>query len=110
VRARQRSQSWTRKTLSDVHADDLAPVGPDRPCALGPRNVVDAALSEGGKIEQCGWLKDRYGLFWQIAPTVLGDMMKDSDRARAKRLAEAMQKMIKLDIEGLKKAYEGRSP
>ena len=68
-----------------------------------------AALSEGGKIEQCGWLKDRYGLFWQIAPTVLGDMMKDSDRARAKRVAEAMLKMIKLDIEELKKAYEGPS-
>ena len=59
-------------------------------------------------IEQCGWLKDRYGLFWQIAPTVLGEMVKDSDRARAKRVAEAMLKMIKLDIEGLKKAYEGR--
>jgi hypothetical protein len=43
-------------------------------------------------------LKDRYGLFWQIAPTVLGDMIKDSDRARAKRVAEAMLKMIKLDI------------
>ena len=67
-----------------------------------------AALSEGGKIEQCGWLKDRYGLFWQIAPTVLGEMMKDSDRASAKRVAEAMLKMIKFDIEGLKKAYEGR--
>ena len=56
------------------------------------------------------WLRDRYGLFWQIPPTVLGDMMKDSDRARAKRVAEAMLKMIKLDIEELKKAYEGRSP
>ena len=53
-------------------------------------------------------MKDRYGLFWQIAPTVLGEMMKDSDRERAKRVAEAMLKMIKLDIEGLKKAYEGR--
>ena len=52
----------------------------------------------------------RSGLSWQIAPTVLGDMMKDSDRARAKRVAEAMLKMIKLDIEGLKKAYEGSSP
>ena len=69
-----------------------------------------AALSDGGKFEQRGWLKDRYGLFWQIAPTVLGDMMKDSDRARAKRVAEAMLKMVKLDIEGLKKACEGRSP
>jgi predicted 3-demethylubiquinone-9 3-methyltransferase (glyoxalase superfamily) len=69
-----------------------------------------AALSEGGKIEQCGWLKDRPGLFWQIVPATLGDMMKDSDRVRAKRVAEAMLKMIKLDIEGLKNAYEGRSP
>jgi predicted 3-demethylubiquinone-9 3-methyltransferase (glyoxalase superfamily) len=63
-----------------------------------------------GGLEQCGWLKDRYGLCWQITPTVLGDMMNDSDRARAKRVAEAMLKMIKLDIEGLKQAYEGRSP
>jgi predicted 3-demethylubiquinone-9 3-methyltransferase (glyoxalase superfamily) len=66
------------------------------------------ALSQGGSIERCGWLKDRYGLSWQIVPTVLGEMMKDSDRERAKRVAEAMLKMIKFDIEGLKKAYEGR--
>lgn len=67
-----------------------------------------AALSAGGTIEQCGWLKDRYGLCWQIAPTVLGEMMKDPDRARAKRVAEAMMKMVKLDIAGLKKAYDGK--
>jgi predicted 3-demethylubiquinone-9 3-methyltransferase (glyoxalase superfamily) len=65
------------------------------------------ALSEGGKTEQCGWLKDRYGLFWQIAPTVLGKMMKDPDRARAKRVTEAMLKMTKLDIAGLERAYGG---
>jgi predicted 3-demethylubiquinone-9 3-methyltransferase (glyoxalase superfamily) len=57
---------------------------------------------------QCGL--NRYGLFWQIVPTVLGDIKKDSNRARANRVAEAMLKMVKLDIEGLKKAYEGRSP
>jgi predicted 3-demethylubiquinone-9 3-methyltransferase (glyoxalase superfamily) len=68
------------------------------------------ALSEGGKIERCGWLHDRYGLYWQIVPAVLGDMMKDLDRARAKRVAEAMLKMIKLDIAELKKAYEGHTP
>jgi predicted 3-demethylubiquinone-9 3-methyltransferase (glyoxalase superfamily) len=66
------------------------------------------ALSEGGKVERCGWLKDRYGLSWQIVPTVLGEMMKDSDRERAKRVAQAMLKMTKFDIDGLKKAYEGR--
>jgi predicted 3-demethylubiquinone-9 3-methyltransferase (glyoxalase superfamily) len=66
-----------------------------------------AALSDGGKIEQCGWLQDRYGLYWQIAPTVLGEMMKDKDRARAKRVTEALLKMVKLDIAGLKRAYDG---
>jgi predicted 3-demethylubiquinone-9 3-methyltransferase (glyoxalase superfamily) len=67
-----------------------------------------AALSEGGRIEQCGWLKDRYGLSWQIVPKALGQMMKDPDRARAKRVAQAMLKMVKFDIAELKKAYEGR--
>jgi predicted 3-demethylubiquinone-9 3-methyltransferase (glyoxalase superfamily) len=66
------------------------------------------ALSKGGQIEQCGWLKDRFGLCWQIAPRVLGDMMKDPDRKRAGRVAEAMMKMVKLDIAGLKKAYDGK--
>jgi predicted 3-demethylubiquinone-9 3-methyltransferase (glyoxalase superfamily) len=65
------------------------------------------ALSEGGKVEQCGWLKDRYGLSWQIVPKALGEMMNDPDRGRAKRVAEAMLKMTKFDIAGLKKAYEG---
>jgi predicted 3-demethylubiquinone-9 3-methyltransferase (glyoxalase superfamily) len=64
-----------------------------------------SALSQGGKTEQCGWLKDRYGLCWQIVPTVLGEMMKDPDRARAKRVAEAMLKMTKLDIGVLQRAY-----
>ena len=67
------------------------------------------ALSEGGQSEQCGWLKDRYGLSWQIVPTVLGEMMRDPDRARAKRVAEAMLKMVKLDIAGLQAAYTGNA-
>jgi predicted 3-demethylubiquinone-9 3-methyltransferase (glyoxalase superfamily) len=67
------------------------------------------ALSDGGKVEQCGWLKDRYGLSWQIVPASLGPMMKDPDRSRAKRVAEAMLKMIKLDIDGLQKAYQSGS-
>jgi predicted 3-demethylubiquinone-9 3-methyltransferase (glyoxalase superfamily) len=66
-----------------------------------------STLSEGGETEQCGWLRDRYGLCWQIAPSVLGKMMKDPDRARAKRAAEAMLKMTKLDIAGLERAYNG---
>jgi predicted 3-demethylubiquinone-9 3-methyltransferase (glyoxalase superfamily) len=65
------------------------------------------ALSQGGTIERCGWLKDRYGVSWQIVPTALGEMMKDKDKQKARRVAEAMLKMVKLDIAGLRKAYEG---
>ena len=65
------------------------------------------ALSAGGTVEQCGWLKDRYGLSWQIVPKALGEMMKDKDRAKARRVAEAMLKMVKLDVAALRRAYEG---
>ena len=64
------------------------------------------ALLEGGKEEQCGWLKDRYGVLWQITPTVLRDMIADPDRERAKRVMEAMMKMVKLDIAALQRAYD----
>jgi predicted 3-demethylubiquinone-9 3-methyltransferase (glyoxalase superfamily) len=64
-------------------------------------------LLEGGKVEQCGWLKDRYGVSWQIAPAVLGEMMKSPDKARAQRVAKAMLGMVKFDIAELKKAYRG---
>ena len=64
------------------------------------------ALSDGGEVEQCGWLKDRWGVSWQIVPSVvLGDMVKDTDKARGKRVAEAMLEMVKLDIAGLEAAY-----
>ena len=63
-----------------------------------------AALSEGGQIERCRWLKDRYGLYWQIVPAALGTMMKDKERARAKRVGEAMLQMTKFDIAALKEA------
>jgi predicted 3-demethylubiquinone-9 3-methyltransferase (glyoxalase superfamily) len=61
-------------------------------------------LSEGGEPGQCGWLKDKYGLSWQIVPTVLGEMMKDA--TRSERVMEALLKMKKLDITALKQAYE----
>lgn len=64
-------------------------------------------LSEGGEIEQCGWLKDRYGLSWQIVPAMLVDLMMDSDRVRGKRVAEAMMGMVKLDFAELRRAYDG---
>ncbi|HWK84800.1 MAG TPA: VOC family protein [Caldimonas sp.] len=65
------------------------------------------ALLEGGSAEQCGWLKDRFGVSWQIVPTVLADMMSDRDPAKAKRAAEAMMKMVKFDIAALERAYVG---
>jgi predicted 3-demethylubiquinone-9 3-methyltransferase (glyoxalase superfamily) len=68
------------------------------------------ALCEGGAPERCGWLKDRYGVSWQIVPTALGEMMKDKDRARAGRVAEAMLRMVKLDVAGLRRAYDRASP
>jgi predicted 3-demethylubiquinone-9 3-methyltransferase (glyoxalase superfamily) len=67
------------------------------------------ALLDRGKAEQCGWLKDRFGLFWQIVPTVLGKMMADPDRAKGKRAADAMMKMVKIDIAALQAAFAGKS-
>ena len=64
-------------------------------------------LSEGGSPGPCGWLKDRYGLSWQIIPSTLGQLLNDPDRKKANRVMEAMLKMKKIDIAGLKKAYEG---
>ena len=66
------------------------------------------ALLDGGSAEQCGWLKDRYGVSWQIVPVALGQMMVDPDRERARRVAAAMMKMVKLDVAGLQAAYDGR--
>jgi predicted 3-demethylubiquinone-9 3-methyltransferase (glyoxalase superfamily) len=65
-------------------------------------------LSAGGKKERCGWLKDKYGLSWQIIPSVLGKMMADKDPMKAKRVMQAMLQMDKIDIGGLQKAYDGR--
>ena len=65
-------------------------------------------LSGGGdeKAQQCGWLKDKYGVSWQIIPTVLGQMLNDSDHAKSERVMKAMLRMKKIDIRTLKQAYE----
>jgi len=65
-------------------------------------------LSAGGQEVQCGWLKDRFGVSWQIVPTILPEMLQDKDPEKAKRVMAAMLKMKKIDIEGLKQAYGGR--
>jgi predicted 3-demethylubiquinone-9 3-methyltransferase (glyoxalase superfamily) len=65
------------------------------------------ALSDGGSAEQCGWLRDRWGLCWQIAPRQFDQLMRDPDRAKAKRVTEAMFKMVKFDIAALEAAARG---
>jgi len=65
-------------------------------------------LSEGGRTVQCGWLQDKFGLSWQVVPTILSKLLNDKDPAKSKRVMQAMLKMIKLDIQGLKDAYEGK--
>ena len=64
-------------------------------------------LSEGGHEVACGWVKDRYGLFWQVVPAVLPDMIADPDPEKARRVNEAMFTMTNLDIAALQKAYAG---
>ncbi len=63
-------------------------------------------LSEGGKKERCGWLKDKYGLSWQIIPSPLGTMLNDKDAEKSSRVMHAMLQMDKIDIKGLQWAYD----
>lgn len=63
-------------------------------------------LSAGGKTDQCGWLTDKYGVSWQIVPTVLGEMLQDKDPRKSERVMKAMLQMKKIEIKGLKQAYE----
>jgi predicted 3-demethylubiquinone-9 3-methyltransferase (glyoxalase superfamily) len=61
-------------------------------------------LTAGGKEVQCGWLKDKYGVSWQVVPTILGKLLSDKDAAKAQRVMQAMLKMVKLDIKKLEQA------
>lgn len=61
--------------------------------------------ADGGKKERCGWLKDKFGLSWQIIPTVLGKMLNDTDPEKSKRVMNAMMQMDKIEISLLEKAY-----
>jgi predicted 3-demethylubiquinone-9 3-methyltransferase (glyoxalase superfamily) len=64
-------------------------------------------LSAGGRTDQCGWLTDKYGLSWQIVPTILGTLLSDKDPQKSNRVMQALMKMTRLDIEGLQRAYDG---
>jgi predicted 3-demethylubiquinone-9 3-methyltransferase (glyoxalase superfamily) len=67
----------------------------------------NAILENGGRPQACGWIIDRYGLRWQIVPTVLGEMLVDDDKAKARRAAEEMLRQVKFDIAKLEAAYNG---
>jgi predicted 3-demethylubiquinone-9 3-methyltransferase (glyoxalase superfamily) len=64
--------------------------------------------ADGGSTGPCGWLKDKFGLSWQVSPIVLADMLSDKDAAKSHRVMKAMMEMDKIDIAPLKKAYEGK--
>lgn len=68
----------------------------------------DALLAKGGKATMCGWLKDRFGVSWQIVPSRLQELLNDPDPAKARRTAEAMMKMVKLDVAALERAHAGK--
>ena len=65
------------------------------------------SLSAGGELQQCGWLKDKFGLSWQIVPTALGELMGDPDPARSQRVMQAILTMVKIDIQALRDAHAG---
>lgn len=65
------------------------------------------ALTAGGQEVECGWLKDKYGLSWQIVPTILEELLSDPDPVKAQRVMQAMLQMKKIDSAGLRRAYEG---
>ena len=65
-------------------------------------------LSAGGETQRCGWLKDKFGVSWQIVPPILGELLNDEDDEKSNRVMQAMLKMSKLDIKELEEAYEGK--
>ena len=89
---------FTEAVSLQIHCQDQAEV--DR--------LWKAILENGGQETACGWIKDRWGLSWQIVPVRLTELMHDPDPARARRAMEAMMEMVKIDIAKLEAAYEGK--
>jgi predicted 3-demethylubiquinone-9 3-methyltransferase (glyoxalase superfamily) len=69
-------------------------------------DVLWRKLSQGGEKQRCGWLKDKYGVSWQIVPSVLGELLRDPDPGKSKSVMKAMLQMDKMDIRRLKQAYD----
>lgn len=74
------------------------------------QNEIDyfwTKLSDGGQIQQCGWLKDKFGLSWQIVPIQVGEMLQSKDTEKSNRVLQAIMQMVKIDIEKLEAAFRG---
>lgn len=93
------AREYTHAVSLSIDCDDQAEV--DR--------VWDAILANGGKTEACGWIRDRWGLPWQVVPREFAQMMSSSDTAAVGRVFGAMMGMIKLDLAALKAAFEGKA-
>ena len=89
---------FTEATSFFVHCETQAEVD----------DLWSKLTADGGEESQCGWLKDKFGLSWQIIPNTLGEMLQDHDRERASRVMQAMLKMRKIEIAALQQAYDGR--
>ena len=74
---------------------------------MGPASSCVQLSANGGEEGNCGWVKDRFGLWWQIVPKALGELMGDPDRTKARRVVDAMLKMKKIDVAGLERAHRG---
>lgn len=70
-------------------------------------HLWNSLTADGGEESQCGWLKDKYGLWWQIIPTILGELMQDEDGAKAQQVMAALLQMKKIEVAELLRAYEG---
>jgi predicted 3-demethylubiquinone-9 3-methyltransferase (glyoxalase superfamily) len=100
------------QTYMAIEAGPLAPFNPSFSImvACDTQAEIDRlwdALKEGGRVQQCGWVTDRWGLSWQITPKRLRELMNDPDPAKVLRVTEAMLKMVKLDIAALEAAAQG---
>jgi predicted 3-demethylubiquinone-9 3-methyltransferase (glyoxalase superfamily) len=101
-------QSWQAMTASGADAFNHAVsflIACDSQAEID--RLWDAILKNGGKEEACGWIRDRWGLAWQVVPAGFEEMMSSTDRAAARRYAQAMMSMIKMDKAALEKAFKG---
>ena len=89
-----------------IAAGLLVCFSPFRTNSRAQAQAYEKELSAGGKAQQCGWLKDKYGLSWQIVPTALPRMLQDKDPEKRQRVFAAMMQMVKIDIAALQRAYD----